>query len=1023
MTTTASFALSSSAVPTARAPKAAPFYDDDDGASTADGGARLDIDGVAGNDSAMREMAAELGVQFDASHSPSRTARGGPARNIVFLQNISQMKNQRSIYRAADDDDTDSAADTPELGTGSSSGANAGVSDGIHIEQENPKRAGTASYERYERYKTASTLEEMLQLGGTRADYKYDMAKGFLVVLQGSAGAVSRSGGGSAASSSSPSQGDAAPVEAAPAESAPAARSLRRRRPSAAAATPSGSATASAHLSSAPLAAAAAPDDEGDGGSADDPWGWEKPLTKPPPPPLSGEILRRTQHTGPITYQVPGQRLQGRALIASSQAAVARSDSQQELETASGWVSIVRIKEAADTTAAEKGFRMAQEQETVQFLSATQVSLGVIHIEALVRSSTNAALVYPVKLTVYGGGALEAVCKCWGCDGATRLGMGKHGVAALAVLAVGADSAATTTTLCTREIFSRNGSRRTPAVRSSSGASYRGGAGQRRATSSASGSAERASVTSAAAAPQPAASLSSASAAAASRPAASSSSASAVAAPLPVASSGSSSAVAAPQPAASSSSASAATALRPTASSSSASTVAAPPPAASSAAGRPAQRPSGTRTGDPALSSKARKAVLCTGETVAHPPFQDSKIVLVWRSRLCEIVDEDLCEVTGNKGDGAEATRRLVATAAAPCEIVMNQGAYVRPQGGGRVSAKHNFDVRWKFHCRYEGCTQHGCVGWYYANKDAGAESDHAAVEVTVEFKGAPPVHYVAQEEFGVADLRGGSRRELVVSTTAALPVAQKRTPSNVFNAHVAAIAVPAIAVPAIAAPAIAAPATAASRSTSAPPPHHTNAAQPGSAAGTTAAVAQPRAPVAPSRAAVSSAMREVNDVSRDRDVWASCAALAAEARIEDETTVYLQELSTTPRGFRAVTFTRASIACYRAAARDEGAAFMDATGSVISDIRVRADQPAKKVHTLTLSVPTPAGGQMNRSKPLRVLTAHGTGMLSATEVRRLIAPRRLVVSRRLMVSRRLIVPRRLANAPRISWLLHRSGR
>ena len=142
------------------------------------------------------------------------------------------MKNQRSIYQAADDDDTDSAADTPELGTGPSSGANAGVSDGIHIEQENPKRAGTASYERYERYKYAATLEEMLQLGGTRADYKYDMSKGFLVVLQGSAGAVSRSGGGSAASSSSPSQGGAASsveaAEAAPAESALAARSLHR---------------------------------------------------------------------------------------------------------------------------------------------------------------------------------------------------------------------------------------------------------------------------------------------------------------------------------------------------------------------------------------------------------------------------------------------------------------------------------------------------------------------------------------------------------------------------------------------------------------------------------------------------------------------------------------------------------------------------------------------------------------------------------------------------------------------------
>jgi len=144
MTVTASFALSSSAVPTARAPKAAPFYVDDDDPSFGN-------DGVAGNDSAMRECAAELGVQVDASHSPPRTARGGPARNIVFLQNIAQMKNQRSIYQAADDDDTDSAADTPELGTGSSSGANAGVSDGIHMEQENPKRAGTASYKRYER--------------------------------------------------------------------------------------------------------------------------------------------------------------------------------------------------------------------------------------------------------------------------------------------------------------------------------------------------------------------------------------------------------------------------------------------------------------------------------------------------------------------------------------------------------------------------------------------------------------------------------------------------------------------------------------------------------------------------------------------------------------------------------------------------------------------------------------------------------------------------------------------------------
>ena len=44
----------------------------------------------------------------------------------------------------------------------------------IHFKMTNPKTAGSKSYERYEIYKTATTLKEMLSLGGKYADIKYD---------------------------------------------------------------------------------------------------------------------------------------------------------------------------------------------------------------------------------------------------------------------------------------------------------------------------------------------------------------------------------------------------------------------------------------------------------------------------------------------------------------------------------------------------------------------------------------------------------------------------------------------------------------------------------------------------------------------------------------------------------------------------------------------------------------------------------------------------------------------------------
>ena len=52
----------------------------------------------------------------------------------------------------------------------------------LTIQKANPKRPGTASHERYERYKGAKTLDELLELGGSRADFNHDKAKGFIVV-------------------------------------------------------------------------------------------------------------------------------------------------------------------------------------------------------------------------------------------------------------------------------------------------------------------------------------------------------------------------------------------------------------------------------------------------------------------------------------------------------------------------------------------------------------------------------------------------------------------------------------------------------------------------------------------------------------------------------------------------------------------------------------------------------------------------------------------------------------------------
>ena len=53
----------------------------------------------------------------------------------------------------------------------------------IEINQNNPKREGTQSYDRYERYKKATNFKEFLELGGSNLDYHYNMRDGYLKEL------------------------------------------------------------------------------------------------------------------------------------------------------------------------------------------------------------------------------------------------------------------------------------------------------------------------------------------------------------------------------------------------------------------------------------------------------------------------------------------------------------------------------------------------------------------------------------------------------------------------------------------------------------------------------------------------------------------------------------------------------------------------------------------------------------------------------------------------------------------------
>jgi hypothetical protein len=73
----------------------------------------------------------------------------------------------------------DAAALTKKAGRGAASATVPSGDDPIVFVQTNPKRQGTTSHARYEKYKHAKTPNEALTMGCTKGDLSYDFGKGY----------------------------------------------------------------------------------------------------------------------------------------------------------------------------------------------------------------------------------------------------------------------------------------------------------------------------------------------------------------------------------------------------------------------------------------------------------------------------------------------------------------------------------------------------------------------------------------------------------------------------------------------------------------------------------------------------------------------------------------------------------------------------------------------------------------------------------------------------------------------------
>ena len=167
--------------------------------------AALIFDAKAGTFELRRVAAAavKLAPPPPASLAPSPKKKPG-ARKRAPTQRFSAMTDGGKTYRAAPapaaaDEEAElvcqprkkarpekaPAASKPTAKKASATGEDAkslvARAAPIAVAQKNPKRG--ASGERFGKYMAATTAKEFLELGGTRADLKYDIARGWVTVL------------------------------------------------------------------------------------------------------------------------------------------------------------------------------------------------------------------------------------------------------------------------------------------------------------------------------------------------------------------------------------------------------------------------------------------------------------------------------------------------------------------------------------------------------------------------------------------------------------------------------------------------------------------------------------------------------------------------------------------------------------------------------------------------------------------------------------------------------------------------
>jgi len=73
-----------------------------------------------------------------------------------------------------------SSASTAPASAPADPGATPGDGEEIVFEPVNPKKEGSGAYDRYEKYKSARTVAEALNLGACKGDIAHDFKRGFL---------------------------------------------------------------------------------------------------------------------------------------------------------------------------------------------------------------------------------------------------------------------------------------------------------------------------------------------------------------------------------------------------------------------------------------------------------------------------------------------------------------------------------------------------------------------------------------------------------------------------------------------------------------------------------------------------------------------------------------------------------------------------------------------------------------------------------------------------------------------------